>query len=131
MKRIAFLVVVAVLAAGCVQHVTMPQLVRSYTMDWPDAVGPDGKALASWGTILVANEPYLQDLCGSRARPADQPGPGGPPVSQMGCVRIWHGDRAEIVVPETNEQTALAHHLERLKGRWCYDGQGNPVQCRR
>ena len=130
LKRMA-LVVLAALLAGCPQHVMVPQLVRSSTVDRPQAVGPDGKALAPTVVVLVANAPYLQDQCANQERVGGQPLHAGPSLERYGCVRISPGDRPEIVVPDTNEQPAVAHGLEHLQGRWCHDAQGNPAGCPR
>jgi len=130
MKRMA-LVVVAALLAGCPQHVMVPQLVRSYTTERPQAVGPEGKALVPTATVLVANAPYLQHQCANQVRAGGQPLHAGPSLERYGCVRIAPGDRPEIVVPDTNEQAAVAHELEHLRGRWCHDAQGNPADCPR
>lgn len=131
-KRFGFVVALAALvAAGCPQRVMVPQLVRSYRTDWPQAVGPDGKGLVPSVTVLVANEPYLRDQCVNQIRVGGQPLHSGEQLDRVGCVRISPGDRSEIVVPDTNEQAAVAHQLDHLKGLWCHDPQGNPVACTR
>ena len=126
------LVVAAALAvAGCVQHVMVPQLVRSYVMDRPQSVGPDGGALASQVSVMVANEPYLRDQCANQVRVGGGPLHAGPVLDSVGCIRLAPGERAEIIVPVGREQAALDHELDHLKGRWCHDAQGNPVECPR
>ena len=130
-KDVGFLVALALVAAGCTQHVMVPQLVHSYRTDWPRAVGPDGKALAASVTVLVANEPYLRDLCTTQVRIGGAALDGGAHLDRLGCVRLSPGDRAEIVVPETNEQAAVAHQLDHLTGLWCHDPQGGAIACSR
>ncbi len=130
LKRVG-IVLSLMLLAGCPQHVMVPQLVRSYATDRPQAVGPDGKALATTVTVLVANETYLRDQCVNQVRMGGQPLHGGALLEKVGCVRISPGDRPEIVVPDTNEQAAVAHQLEHLKGKWCHDAKGEPADCPR
>jgi hypothetical protein len=131
MNRKWTLLLAALALAGCPQHVMVPQLVRSYTMDWPGGTGPEGQALSSNVIVLVANEPYLMDQCASQVRAGTEPLHGGAHLTQSGCVRIAQGNRAEIVVPDGNEQAAVTHQLEHLKGRWCHDAQNNPAPCPR
>ena len=129
-RRIALALGIA-LSAGCVQHVMVPQLVRSYMVDWSRGVGPDGKALAPQVMVLVSNEPYLHDQCAAQVRVAGAPLHSGPPLATMGCVRISPQGRPEIVVPDTNEQAAITHQLEHLRGKWCHDAQRIPIECPR
>ena len=130
-KCVGFMIALTVAAAGCTQHVMVPQLVRSYRTDWPQAVGPDGKPLVPSVTVLVANEPYLRDQCANQVQAGGGPLHSGAQVDRFGCVRISAGDRPEIVVPDTNEQAAVAHQLDHLKGLWCHDPQGNATACTR
>lgn len=124
-------VAVALAAGGCAQHVMVPQLVRSYVMERAEAVGPDGRPLAAPAVVMVANEPYLRDQCANQVRVGGAPLHAGPALDRVGCIRVAPGDRAEIIVPDTAEQTALDHELEHLKGRWCHDAQGSPAACPR
>lgn len=131
LKRFGMVVAMALVGAGCTEHVMVPQLVRSYRTDWPQAVGPDGRALASSVTVLVANEPYLRDQCANSVPTGGAPLDGAGHLARFGCTRIAPGDRPEIVVPDSNEQAAVTHQLEHLRGRWCHDAQGDPVPCAR
>ncbi|HEY7675819.1 MAG TPA: hypothetical protein VIG69_02015 [Candidatus Methylomirabilis sp.] len=131
MKWIGIVAGMALVVAGCAQHVMVPQLVRSYVIDRPQSVGPDGRPLASQAVVMVANEPYLRDQCANQVRVGGAPLHAGPVLDRVGCVRLAPGDRAEIIVPDTTEQAALDHELEHLKGRWCHDAQGGPTACPR
>lgn len=116
---------------GCPQHVMVPQLVRSYGIDRPRMVGPDGRSLPSRVIVIVANEPYLRDQCANQLQLGGGPLHAGPLLDRVGCVRLGPGDRPEVIVPDTGEQAALDHELEHLGGRWCHDAQGDPAQCPR
>ena len=130
-RRMA-LVLGTALLGGCPQHVMVPQLVRSYAVDAPQAVGPDGKTLPySQAIVLVANAAHLQEQCANQVRVGGQPMYTGAQMEQFGCVRIAPGGQADIVVPDTNEQAAVARQLEHLRGKWCRDAQGNWSACPR
>ncbi len=126
-----FVAAVALAAGGCAQHVMVPQLVRSYVMERAQAVAPDGRGLSPQVTVMVANEPYLRDLCANQVRMGGQPLHAGPVLDRLGCIRLAPGDRAEIIVPDAGEQAALDHELDHLRGRWCHDAQGNAAECPR
>ena len=129
--RWVVLAAAAVGAWGCVPSEVMPQLVRSYAVDWPNGVGPDGKALSPQVLVLVANAPYLRDQCANQLGVGGTPLHAGESLAALGCIRISPEGRAEIVVPDTNEQSAVAHQLEHLRGRWCHGPQDAPVPCPR
>ncbi len=121
----------ALAAGGCTQHVMVPQLVRSYVLDRPQVVGPDGRDLAARVVVMVANEPYLRDQCANQVRVGGEPLHAGPVLDAVGCIRLAPGDRSEVIVPSAGEQAALDHELDHLRGRWCHDAQGNPAACPR
>ncbi len=125
----ALAVVAAMAAGGCVQEVVVPQLVRSYVIDRLQAVGPDGRPLATQALVMVANTPYLREQCAGQVRVGGVPLHAEPLLDQVGCIRVAPGDRAEIIVPDGAEQAALSHELAHLRGAWCHDAQGNPAAC--
>jgi hypothetical protein len=108
-----------------------PQLVRSYTIEVPQAVGPDGQRLSSQVVVMVANAPYLQDQCAHQVRVGGQPMATGAQLEKFGCIRLGAGGQADFVVPDTNEQAAVAQQRDHLQGKWCRDAQGNPIACPR
>ncbi len=124
-------VIVALAGGGCAQHVMVPQLERSYVLDRPQGVGPDGGGLAAQVVVMVANEPYLRDQCANQVRVGGQPLHVDPLLDAVGCIRLAPGDRPEVIVPSRGERAALDHELEHLRGRWCHDAQGNPAACPR
>ena len=130
-SRCVVALAVALAVGGCVQRVMVPQLVRSYAIDRTQAVGPDGRDLASRVVVMVANEPYLRDQCANQVRMGGEPLHAGPVLDRVGCIRLAPGDRLEVIVPSAGEQAALDHELDHLKGRWCHDAQGNPAGCSR